>query len=242
MIKMMIVGRRRPGTTLAQHHHHIRNVHGAMVLRYIEQEPSKAPQAYTQNRVFDGTFRAPTALPDPFALNRDFVTQVWFKDMAQAVGSLQQPFYLDHLQPDEDNFVDQATVAKMPVREQVVSDTEGWGSASIKVFLLHQRAPDCAADQFTQAWAQATALWAQTPSAKLVQRHVQNHVLARPGENAPMTGIDEFWVNDAATAHQLSLSLCDILVAALVNHAAVQPGSTVMLLAEEFAMYKGHAG
>lgn len=242
MIKMMIVGRRRPGTTLAQHHHHIRNVHGAMVLRYIEQEPGKAPQAYSQNRVFDGTFRATAPGSDPFALNRDFVTEVWFKDMGQALGSLQQPFYLNQLQPDEDNFVDQATVVKMPVREQVVSETEGKGSASFKVFLLHQRAPDCVADQFTQAWVQATALWAQTPSEKLVKRHVQNHVLARPGENAPLTGIDEFWVNDAATAHQLSHSLCNTLVAALVSNAAVQAGSTVTLLAEEFAMFKGHTG
>ena len=55
---------------------------------------------------------------DPFVLNRDFVTQVWAPDFAALARGRETAFYRDHLQHDEDNFVDQATVVFMPVRER----------------------------------------------------------------------------------------------------------------------------
>jgi hypothetical protein len=53
-LKLMIVGRRRPGTTLAEHRHHIRRVHGELVVQNIAADPANAPRRYVQNPVFDG--------------------------------------------------------------------------------------------------------------------------------------------------------------------------------------------
>ena len=41
-VKLIIVGRRRPGTTLAEHRHHIRKVHGELVLQNIAADPANA--------------------------------------------------------------------------------------------------------------------------------------------------------------------------------------------------------
>lgn len=121
-LKLMIVGRRRPGTTLAEHRHHIRRVHGELVVQNIAADPANAPRRYVQNPVFDGTFRAVTAgAADPFALNRDFVTQIWFPDLPSLGRARQSAFYLEKVKHDEDNFVDQASVVFMPVRERVIS-------------------------------------------------------------------------------------------------------------------------
>src|ERR1700694_5333114 len=72
-LKLNIIGRRRPGTTLAEHRHHIRHVHGKQVLAYIGTEPEHAPRRYVQNAVVDGLFRATAPGSDALALNRDFV-------------------------------------------------------------------------------------------------------------------------------------------------------------------------
>ena len=50
-VKLMIIGRRNPTTTLVEHRQHIRHVHGEMVLQYIAQDPTIAPRRYAQNAV-----------------------------------------------------------------------------------------------------------------------------------------------------------------------------------------------
>jgi EthD domain len=109
-LKLNIIGRRRPGMTLAEHRHHIRQVHGELVLRYIRAEPDNAPRRYVQNAVFDGHYRGTAPGTDPFALNRDFVTQVWVTDMSALERSRKTEFYNVHLKDDEPRFVDQSTV------------------------------------------------------------------------------------------------------------------------------------
>ena len=110
MLKRMIVGRGRGGMTVAQLHCYMTDVHGAQVVACIATDPDLMPQRYVQNHVFDSSFRVPgqtAGAADPFTVSRDFVTQVWFDNPAQAAASLQAPFYKEVLQPDEDRFVDQ---------------------------------------------------------------------------------------------------------------------------------------
>ena len=238
--KLMIVGRRRAGTTLAQHRHHILNVHGAMVTQYIAQDPQHAPRRYAQNRVVDGSFRRGGPANDPFALNRDFVTQIWFDDPAQAMNSLQQPFYLEQLQPDEDRFVDQASVVKLAVREQQASMPPN-GGGNIKLFSFLTRAASIDSPAFLQAWRARGHALAESVNGSLRYGHVQNEVLNRPGETAPVDAIDEFWLADTDAAAALAVALQSAVVAPLLAAGAIAEETHFILMAEEAVLFKGIA-
>jgi vanillate O-demethylase ferredoxin subunit len=236
--KLMIVGRRRAGTTLAQHHHHILNVHGALVANYIAADPAHAPKRYAQNRVLDGTFRKGGAAGDPFALNRDFVTQIWFDDPAQAMNSVQRPFYLEQLRPDEDRFVDQASVVKLAVREQQVAPPRN-GGGNIKLFSFFSKVAAMDSAQFVKIWRECGKALADSVSGSQLYGHVQNEVLNRPGEAAPVDAIDEFWVADLDAAALLAEALHSAMVAPLLAAGAIADESHFILLAEEAVLFKG---
>ena len=237
--KLMIAGRRRAGTTLAQHCHHILNVHGAMVTKYIAADPVHAPRRYAQNRVVDGSFRRSGPANDPFALNRDFVTQIWFDNPAQAMNSLQQPFYLEHLQPDEDRFVDQASVVKLAVREQQVSMPPNAGG-NIKLFSFLTKAASIDSPTFFQAWRASSKALAGSVNSSLRYGHVQNEVLDRPGEAAPVDAIDEFWLADRDAAAALAVALQSAMVAPLLAAGAIADETHFILMAEEAVLFKGN--
>ncbi|WP_085316732.1 EthD domain-containing protein [Derxia lacustris] len=228
-LKLMIVGRRRPGSTLAEHRHHIRDVHGERVLRYVATDPDNAPRRYVQNAVFDGSFRASAPGTDAFALNRDFVTEIWVPDFAALGRSRETAFYREHLKGDEDNFVDQATVVFLPVHARVLQPV---ATAAFKLFGLVRKAPGVDADRFRQAWAQA-------PAFAPALGHVQNDVLAAPGPPATVDGIDEFWLADEAAARSLAAQW-----QAWVDDALVRPGlaladASFFLIATEAVLHAG---
>ncbi|WP_028311708.1 EthD domain-containing protein [Derxia gummosa] len=228
-LKLMIVGRRRPGSTLAEHRHHIRHVHGELVLRYIAAEPANAPRRYVQNAVFDGSFRATAPGTDAFALNRDFVTEIWVPDFAALGRSRETAFYRDHLKGDEDNFVDQATVVFMPVRARELRPV---AQAGFKCFGFLRKAPGVDAARFQQAWARA-------PAFAPALGHVQNDVLPAPDRPVPADAIDEFWLADEAAARALPAQW-----QAWVDEALVRPGlaladGSFFLLATEAVLHAG---
>lgn len=231
-LKLVIVGRRKPGTTLAEHRHHIRRVHGELVLQNIAADPGNAPRRYVQNPVFDGTFRAGAPGTDPFALNRDFVTQVWLPDL-QALGRARQsPFYLQKVKGDEDNFVDQANVVFLPVRERVLSGASVPALPRVKLFGFVQRASAAAADDFRRAWA--SAAWATGPL-----RHVQNDTLPTPMGPPPVDGIDELWFADEAGARGFLAHWQAWVADTLVRPGLATAGGHFVLLAHEDVIHAG---
>lgn len=234
-LKLMIVGRRRPGTTLAEHRHHIRRVHGELVVQNIAADPANAPRRYVQNPVFDGTFRAATAgAADPFALNRDFVTQVWFPDLPSLGRARQSAFYLEKVKHDEDNFVDQASVVFMPVRERVISGAAVAANQRVKLFGFLQRAPGAAPEEFRRAWAAApSALGAGA------LRQAQNDTLPTPMGPPPVDGIDEFWFDDEAGARAFLARWQAWVADALVRPGLAPAGRHFALLAQEDVIHAG---
>ena len=200
MIKMVITGRRRPGMTLAQLHRYMLEVHGPMVVGHIQRDAGAVPQRYVQNHAFDSFYIA-QANPTPLSLNRDFVTQVWFDDMPQAMAALQQPFYLTQLQPDEDNFVDQSSVVKLPVLEKLVSGPSEC-SANFKALLMIKRPAASTLEQFHKEWGTLSNHLSQslTQSASGLVKHVQCTVLHRPTEEACIDGINECWFSSKEQA------------------------------------------
>ena len=239
MIKLIIIGRRRGGMTLRQCHSYMRDVHGAAVVRFIGQQPHLAPRRYIQNHVFDGCFRVPDGGNDNFAAGRDFVTQVWFDDPAQAAAAMSAPFYHETLQPDEDRFVDQTSVVKLPVAEREVLGNGGRDGAS-KVFVMLRAAPGVTPDDLDAASA---PVWRRLLEEENlgIECIVRNRVLARPGApEATVDLVDEVWLPDDDAARGLgerwlALAADQRLASLLV------PGAIVVLMARQHVMFAGAA-
>ena len=236
--KLMIVGRRRSEMTLAQHRHHILEKHGKIVLDLIASHPDHAPRRYAQNRVVDGTWRASGSVGDPFALTRDFVTQVWFDTPAHAADALSHPLYKANLQPDEDRFVDQASVVKLAVREQIVMASPS-KTGAVKVFVFFSKLNSVDPAGFATAWQDRGRELIESGEADTVQRYVQNLVMARPGETPWADAIDEFWVNDLAAASTLAQAVRAKITAPLLADGYLAQGSAFHLIAEESLLFAG---
>ena len=226
-MKMMIVGRRRGGMTLRELHAYMADVHGPMVVRYIESQPELAPRRYAQNHVFDGAWHM-----------HDFVTQVWFDNPSQAGASLATPFYREQLQPDEDRFVDQASVLKIPVTERELrGDASAPTVHRIKLFVLLKRAASVTHGDFVAACdGLSEHLLADDELA--ASRWVQNQAMQRPGQEAPFDVIHELWLADEADARAAGARW----LAAVESHlsTSIVRGSTSLLLAHEHLMFAGH--
>lgn len=243
MLKLMIVGRRRGGMTVTQLHRYMLDIHGAAVVAGIASQPGLMPQRYVQNHVFDGSFRVPGAAsgtaPDPFAVARDFVTQVWFDNPAQAAAATQTPFYLEQLQPDEDNFVDQASVVKLPVvPEHIFSAGSSRGRPeNSKLFVFHQRAAGVALEVLAET---TLGLWKPllTDASHGIAAVVRNRVLQRPGDSAPADVVDEVWLPDDAAAHRLAEQWQAMFEGDTLK-PLLAPGSGFVLLARESVLFAG---
>jgi vanillate O-demethylase ferredoxin subunit len=176
-------------------------------------------------------------------VGRDFVTQVWAADFASLGRGRETAFYREHLKDDEDQFVDQATVVFLPVRERELFSRAQPPQGAFKLFGLLKRAEGAGPAAFAQAWAEAAAVllaasdFAAAPSTLL--RHVQNEVLGRPGSAPPLHGIDEFWFADEAAAREWLLMWRQAVHAALVNQGLAAGGVPLVLLAREDVVHAG---
>jgi EthD domain len=231
-MKLLIVGRRKPGTTLAEHRHHIRHVHGELVQKYRAADPIHAPKTYVQNQVVDGTFRATPNGEDPFALNRDFVTEIGFDSFADLGKSREQPFYIEHLQPDEGNFVDEATVVMLPANEVVMQAPNVTRSNSYKVFGFVAMN----ADQSREVFESAIAACHQKLKASSKTPETVGHIMNNIAAPRSVDMVDEFWFTDLASAQMF----CRLWIDAFTVELSLQQQSTIntahsfVLIAQEY--------
>jgi hypothetical protein len=235
-MKLMIIGRRRAGITLAEAHRYMLAVHGTAVVGMICEQPELAPRRYIQNHVFDGSYRLGVDRNDFFALNRDFVTQVWFDHPQQAAAAMQAPFYLSHLQPDEDRFVDQDSVIRLPVRELQVRSplgaegTEGAGRrrSTSKLFVFHRAGEGVSGEDLAAA---TTPLWdkALQDFGNAIDTVVRNIVLRRDGLPAAADVVDEVWLRDDQAARALGQYWIDQSDAATAPDALAAARSSILL-------------
>lgn len=204
MIKLMIIGRRRAGITRRAMQLHMLNIHAPLVLEFIATHPAEAPKRYAQNHFIDSTHAPGTPAESPWALDRDFVTQVWATSPAEAMAGLAQPFYQKKLRPDEENFVDQSTVCKFMVQEELVFCDQR-RTARHKLFFVLPAAPEPAAEDGPRAeqFAEVVARVVADHRAPYISRHVRNWVMNPPGSPASVNLIEEFWLDDAESAERL---------------------------------------
>ena len=225
-IKLLITGRRPVGMTTTEHHDYMRYRHGADVLHLIATQPDVAPRRYVQNHAFDSSRSAGPA-DDHLSLGRDFVTQVWFDDPAHMSAALNAPEYLDHLHPDEDNFVDQGTVVVLPVTESVRLPRPISGSTT-KLFLLHRTEPT--ADAVEAADAESSDRWDRRldQPGHGVAGLVRNRVLKDPAV-AEAHLVDEVWFTSDTAARAMARTWLDTdpcTVAVLTREHVLHEGSS----------------
>jgi vanillate O-demethylase ferredoxin subunit len=233
-LKLNIIGRRRPGTTPAEHRYYIRNVHGELVLRYIRTDAENAPRRYVQNTVLDGLYCATMASNDTLTLGSDFVTQVWVTDFEALARSRQTDFYKMHLRDDEDMFVDQSSVIFLPSHEREIASSGSLATGAWKLLVLFKRAPGVDPVGFTEVWAKAAS-----GAHVSAQRHVQNDVLEPPDADSPVDAIDEFWFDNEADAHALLGTWQVVLHENLFHPGLALPGSLTALIVREDVIHAG---
>ena len=165
------------------------------------------PRDYVQNHVVDGAYPGSGV----HAIERDLVTELWFEDMAEMQASVSTAYYLANLRPDEPNFVDEASVAKMRV-DPVILHASGTGPFKAFCFISETAAPSNqqAAGEVYAAWMIARPGCVQV---------VDNAVLPGPGGAAPFVdSVLEGWFT---TVDQAS-STVDEFVSGLANLPSAQ--------------------
>ena len=221
-VKLIICGRRRPGQTLAEHRAHMKDRHGKLVLDYVAQQPSQAPRRYIQNHAFDGVYFDGEELPKAFATGLDFVTEVYFPDLAAVKSSRETPFYLEKLQPDEPEMVDGATVVGIPAAEQLVMPPEPRDGA-VKVFVAW----------FSKMPGAGVFPVATDPAALGLLGYCRNTPLF-PG---PLVAIDEYWLADDAAGVAFAHHCRDAILGPVRSDAP----SFCITIAREYVLHAGHA-
>lgn len=215
-IKLMMCGRRRPGQTLRDNQHHMKEIHGSMVLHYIATDPGNAPRGYIQNHAVDSTFSQGEALHPAFALGFDFVTEVYFPDLGAAKASRETAFYLEKLMPDEPQMVDTAHVLGLPFTETHIQPNSVSGNA-FKLFVIMAK----------DAVVPSETIEAARQNLPATQGYTRN-VAAVPG---PIGAIDVFRFADTDSAYAFAAAFQQTVL----NNDGQQQAALV--IAKEYLLY-----
>lgn len=219
--KVLMAGRRTRGQTLGEHRHHMKSVHGQLVLDYIAADPVNAPRRYVQNHVFDGIFPGGEGQPEPFALGLDFVTEIWAEDLAGLKAGRETEFYKTHLLPDEPRMVDPERVVGIPVNEEIIAEPGHQLPGRVKVFLFwHANLP--------AAPALVDALGASAGTLLGQSRCV-------PAVPHPVKGVDIFRLADEAAGLAFAQDCRD----AIRSRLSAEDGNFSIAIANEYVLNAG---
>jgi hypothetical protein len=215
-IKLMMCGRRRAGQTRRDHQRHMQDIHGSLVLNYIATDPDNAPRGYVQNHAIDTTFAQAVSSHPAFGLGFDFVTEVWFPDLATAKASRETPYYLERLMPDEPQMVDTVNVVGLPFAETEIQPAV-IADHAIKLFVVMPK--DAVVPQDTIEAARA--------NMPETLGYIRNLALV-PG---PIGAIDVFRFADTESAYAFSDAYEQLASPLLGEHGIV------MVIAQEILFY-----
>ena len=219
--KVLMAGRRSRGQTLAEHRHHMKDIHGQLVLDYIAADPEKAPRRYVQNHVFDGIFPGGEGQPEPFALGLDFVTEIWAQDLAELKAGRETEFYKTRLQPDEPRMVDPERVVGIPVNEEIIAEADSQAPSRIKVFVFWHGALPA-----TPALRDALGAGAGT---------VLGQSRCTPAVPHPVKGVDIFRLADEAAGLAFAQGARD----AIRDHLPADNANFSIAIANEYVLNAG---
>jgi len=142
MIKMFALLPKREDITDVQFHEHWSTIHREHALRI------------TRLRRYVQAHRIDVALDGPAVAPYDGIPEVWYDDLASAVGQNEDPDYTEYAQRDEPNFVAMGRIAFVPTAEHVVhaGDPVDQDAPGFKVILLLRRAAGVSPEDFAARW------------------------------------------------------------------------------------------
>jgi len=215
-VKLIMCGRRRPGQTLRDHHRHMKDVHGSLLLDYIAQEPENAPCGYAQNHAIDSTFAPGDPAHEPLAFGFDFVTEVWFADVVRARASRETDYYRKRLMPDEPKMVDTVRVLGFPYSETMIEPATIQPDA-YKLFVVMAKDAVVAPETLNAARLDMPQTLGYSRNLALI-----------PG---PIAAIDTFRFADLESAY----SFADVYQPAFSAQSEGQ--AAAMIIAKEYLLY-----
>lgn len=194
MIKFLGLIPRRKDISLQQFHDHWRHPHGSMALgmtmmrRYVQAHRVDCPLLPLDQSRFDG------------------IAELWFDNRTEALGLMEDPVYVQHVGPDEVNFVDLPALKFTFVEEEVLlarPHLRHGASYGDACWTPDNRPLSMKLAQLIET--DGTKPWAQPDDAQLSARiGATRHVRSRPVAEihngnidrvgpAPFVGVRELW-------------------------------------------------
>ena len=164
MIKGFALIPKRPDVSDEKFHTHWRTIHADLALRI------SVLRRYVQSH------RLPDAVPDFIASPYDGAAEIWFADLAVALGLQDNPDYVEGAFRDEPNFIDVPNLTFLSTQENIVVDGPQLAkdAPGIKGLFLIRRKTGLSVADFQDYWRNEHApLVPKTPG---LRRYVQCHV------------------------------------------------------------------
>jgi len=190
MIKCFALLTKKAGITDEKFHSHWRTIHADLALRITSL------RRYVQSHRIPDTSASFSLAPFHGA------AEVWYDDLATAVGMRTNPQYLEGAYPDELNFINQPELKWLATAENVVvaGPPITKNTSLVKGLFLVKRKPGLSVAEFQEYWRTKHApLVPRTPH---LLRYVQCHVLPETYESEfppAFDGVAELWWPDLAT-------------------------------------------
>jgi uncharacterized protein (TIGR02118 family) len=187
MVKGFALLTKKSSITDEQFHSHWRGIHAELALRI------KSFRRYVQSH------RIPDASASFGLAPFHGAAEVWYDDLATAVGMRTNPQYLEGAYLDEPNFIDQPALKWLATTENVVvaGPPIAKDAPLVKGLFLVKRKPGLSVAEFQDYWRNKHApLVPRTPH---LVRYVQCHVLPETYESEyppAFDGVAELWWPD----------------------------------------------
>jgi len=189
MVKCFALITKKSGISDEQFHSHWKGIHAEFALRI------KSLRRYVQSH------RIPDVSASFGQAPYHGAAEVWYDDLATAVGMRTNPQYLEGAYLDEPNFIDQPALKWLATTENVVvaGPPIAKTTSLVKGLFLVKRKPGLSVAEFQDYWRTKHApLVPRTPH---LVRYVQCHVLPETYESEyppAFDGVAELWWPDLA--------------------------------------------
>lgn len=192
MIKLVCFFRRRPGMEIAAFHEHWLQRHGPLIAD--TPELARHLVRYEQNHRLASDYERDT----PGAPGFDGATVQWLESMKSFVAFVCDPRYRERIHPDEERFIDRASITLLFTEDDEVKIDGGprRADARVKLLALLKRAPRLTPAAFHEHWRGPHASLFREPSlARHVLAYHQSHRLEKDYERdaGGYDGLAEQW-------------------------------------------------
>ncbi|MBM4255925.1 MAG: EthD family reductase [Deltaproteobacteria bacterium] len=223
MVKCFALLTKKTGTSDEHFHNHWRTTHAQLALRITSL------RRYVQSHYIPHVSASFAVAPFHGA------AEVWYDDLATAVGMRTNPQYVEGAYADEPNFINQSDLKWLATKEHAVvaGSPIAKDAQLVKGVFLVKRKPGLSVAEFQDYWRNKHApLVPRTPH---LLKYVQCHVLPETYESEfppPFDGVAELWWPDLAKFKE-SWASKEIQVEQLTDAKNFVGAETCAFLAQE---------